>query len=86
MAEGLRRLLTPAAIERAQLLASAFRVAYLLSAGMPDILPRAQLACVDRRLVLRLANGLYDLSSERVAGRLKQLAKLLGREPEISLA
>ncbi len=84
-AAGLRQLLTPRLLERSQLLASAFRVAYLLSAGMPGILPRATLACVDSRLVLRLSGELHALSSERVAGRLKQLAKLLGREHEISL-
>jgi len=84
-AEGLRRLLTPLVLERSQLLASAFRVAYLLSAGMPGLLPRATVTCVDSRLVLRLDRDLYALSSERVAGRLKQLAKLLGREYQISL-
>ncbi len=85
-AEALRRLLTPRLLERSQLLANAFRVAYLLSAGMPGILPRATLACVDSRLVLRLAGDLHALSSERVTGRLKQLARLLGRDYEISLA
>ncbi|WNJ93647.1 exopolyphosphatase [Bosea sp. 685] len=84
-AAGLRQLLTPRLLERSQLLASAFRVAYLLSAGMPGILPRATLACIDSRLVLRLSGELHALSSERVTGRLKQLAKLLGREYEISL-
>lgn len=84
-ADGLRRLLEPRLLERAQLLAAAFRVAYLLSAGMPGILPRATLTCIDSRLVLRLDDGLHALSSERVTGRLKQLAKLLGREHEIRL-
>lgn len=83
MAEGLRRLLTPRLLEKSQVLASAFRVAYLLSAGMPDILPRISLTCVDRRLVLRLPDDLKALASDRVTGRLKQLARLLGREPEV---
>lgn len=83
--DGLRRLLTPVQLERSQILASAFRVAYLLSAGMPGILPRASLICVEKRLVLRLAGDLHALSSERVTGRLKQLAKLLGRDLKISL-
>jgi exopolyphosphatase/guanosine-5'-triphosphate,3'-diphosphate pyrophosphatase len=86
MADGMRRLLTPRLLERVHLLAGAFRVAYLLSAGMSGILPHTAVACVDRRLVLRLNGELQGLASERVAGRLKQLAKLLGREPEISLA
>ena len=65
------------------ILAAAFRVAYLISAGMPGILSRAPLACVDSRLVLRLPDDLKSLASERVSGRLKQLAKLLGREIDI---
>jgi exopolyphosphatase/guanosine-5'-triphosphate,3'-diphosphate pyrophosphatase len=79
-AEGLRRLLTTRPLERIHVLAAAFRVAYLISAGMPGILPRAPLTCIDNRLVLRLPDDLKSLASERVAGRLKQLAKLLGRE------
>ncbi len=85
MAEGLRRLLTPRLLEKSQLLASAFRVAYLISAGMPDILSRTSLTCLDRRLVLRLPEDLAPLASERVMGRLKQLARLLGREPEVRI-
>lgn len=84
-AESLRRLLTPRQLERVQLLAGAFRVAYLLSAGMSGILPRTTLACSGNRLVLTLARELNPLSSDRVSGRLKQLAKLLGREHEIRL-
>ncbi len=82
-AAGLRRLLTQRLLERSQILAGAFRVAYLLSAGMPGLLSRTALSCVDRRLVLRLPTDLQALASERVAGRLKQLARLLGREYEI---
>ncbi len=84
VASDLRRLLTPRQLERALLLAATFRVAYLLSAGMPDILTRISLTCVDRRLVLRFPAELKALSSERVTGRLKQLARLLGREHEVA--
>ena len=41
-------------LERVHILAAAFRVAYLISAGMPGILSRAPLTCIDSRLVLRL--------------------------------
>jgi exopolyphosphatase/guanosine-5'-triphosphate,3'-diphosphate pyrophosphatase len=82
-ASGLRRLLGPAELERTLLLAGIFRVAYLLSAGMAGILPRIPLACEGGRLVLRLPEDLRPLYSDRVAGRLKQLAKLLGREVEV---
>lgn len=82
-AEALRSLLPPAILERAILLAAIFRVAYLLSAGMPGILSRLPVACVDGRLILRFPGDLAALASDRVAGRLKQLAKLLGRDYEI---
>ncbi|KRE13959.1 exopolyphosphatase [Bosea sp. Root381] len=83
-AAALRSLLPPPILERALLLAAIFRVAYLLSAGMAGLLPRMQASCVDGRLVLRLPEDLRQLASERVIGRLKQLAKLLGREHEIA--
>ena len=84
--DGLRRLLSPLQLERAMILAAAFRVAYLLSGGMPGILPRAKLACGEKRLVLRLDGDYRALSSDRVTGRLKQLAKLLGRDLKITVA
>ncbi|MCO5093122.1 MAG: Ppx/GppA family phosphatase [Bosea sp.] len=82
-AAGLRTLLPAPALAQAMLIAAIFRVAYLLSAGMTGILPRIPGACVDNRLVLRLPEDLTALASERVEGRLKQLAKLLGRDFEI---
>jgi exopolyphosphatase/guanosine-5'-triphosphate,3'-diphosphate pyrophosphatase len=82
-AEGLRRLLTPRSLDRAHVVAGIFRVAYLISAGMPGILPRAPLTCTENRLVLRLPPELRSLASERVAGRMKQLARLLGRQVDI---
>ena len=82
-AAGLKTLLPPAALARALLIAAIFRVAYLLSAGMAGILPRIPAACVDNRLLLRFPDDLSALASERVEGRLKQLAKLLGRDFEI---
>ncbi len=81
--EGLRTLLSPVLLERVQVIAAIFRVAYLLSAGMAGILPRISAACVEGRLVLRFPEELAALSSDRVEGRLKQLAKQLGREFEI---
>ncbi|MGL5362161.1 MAG: Ppx/GppA family phosphatase [Bosea sp. (in: a-proteobacteria)] len=76
-ASGLRRLLTPRQIERAVLLASAFRVAYLVSAGMPGILSRVPLGFAGKKPKLQFPPEWQALSSERVTGRLKQLVKLL---------
>jgi hypothetical protein len=36
-----------------------------------------------RRLMLRLDGSLAPLASERVFARLKQLGRLIGREPDI---
>jgi len=83
-ATGLRTLLSPAIFARATLIAAIFRVAYLLSAGMAGILPRIPATCVDNRLLVRFPEDLAPLASDRVEGRLKQLAKLLDREFEIA--
>lgn len=77
---GLRTLLTGPMQERALVLAAAFRVAYLISAGMPGILPQAEIVFSAKKLKLRLPGALQALVSERVTGRLKQLGKMLGRE------
>jgi exopolyphosphatase/guanosine-5'-triphosphate,3'-diphosphate pyrophosphatase len=73
-------------IERARVLGAAMRVAYLASAAMPGILGRMPLGCDHGRLVLHVPFELRDLSNERLFNRLRQLAKLLGREPVVAVA
>ncbi len=76
--------MSPRLLDRARLLAGAMRVAYVVSAGMADVLPRAPLiAAAKGKLVLTLPPDLADLVSERLSNRQKQLAKLIGREPAI---
>ena len=82
---GLRALLTPEALERARLLGAAFRVAYLLSAAMGGVLPRTDLRCTRSKLVLSLPPDLADLASERCVARLRQLAKIVGRDAEVKI-
>jgi exopolyphosphatase/guanosine-5'-triphosphate,3'-diphosphate pyrophosphatase len=77
----LRELASTRMLDRARVLGAAMRVAYLISASMPGVLPRAPLRVEQGRLVLRLGNDLAALAGERVANRLKQLARLIGREP-----
>ena len=72
--------------ERARLLGALMRVAYLISAAMPDVLPRTPLKREGRMLVLELPQDLAPLASERLMARLKGLAKLLGLEPFIRAA
>ena len=79
----LRELASTRALDRARVLGAAMRVGYLVSAAMPGILPRAPLKVERRRLVLKLKGDLAALNGERVFNRLKQLARLIGREPVI---
>ena len=59
------------------------RVAYIVSAAMPGVLPRAKLICVKGELRLTLPPDLADLAGERLNARVKQLARLLGRAPAL---
>jgi exopolyphosphatase/guanosine-5'-triphosphate,3'-diphosphate pyrophosphatase len=76
----LRGLLTTRLAVRARVLAAAIRVAYLLSASMPGVLPRVPMRVRRGRLILETPAALADLVSERVQNRLKALARLVGVE------
>ena len=82
----LRGLVSSHLLERARLVASVMRIAYVISAAMPDILPRAPLSCTKSKLVLTLPADLADLVSDRLNSRLKQVARLIGREPAVNMA
>lgn len=79
----LRELVTPRMLDRARLLGAIMRVAYLLSAAMHGLLPRMQLMATGKKVVLAVPAELSAMASERVAGRLKQLGKLLGKDSTI---
>jgi exopolyphosphatase / guanosine-5'-triphosphate,3'-diphosphate pyrophosphatase len=79
----VREIASSRLLERARILGAAMRVAYIISAAMPGVLPRTPLACSGNRLTLTLPPALAALNSDRLANRLKQLARLLGREPQI---
>jgi len=53
---------------------------------MPGVLPRAQIAGQGSKLVLTLPPDLAALASDRLFNRMKQLARLVGREPVIQTA
>jgi exopolyphosphatase/guanosine-5'-triphosphate,3'-diphosphate pyrophosphatase len=59
------------------------RVAYLITAGQAGVLPKTSMRVDRGKLVLRLPGRFSQLSSERVFNRLRQLARLIGREPVI---
>jgi len=77
----LRELATPRLLDRARILGAAMRVAYLVSASMPGVLPRAPMFVRKGKLVLRLEGKLKSLAGERLGNRLRQLARLIGRDP-----
>jgi exopolyphosphatase/guanosine-5'-triphosphate,3'-diphosphate pyrophosphatase len=59
------------------------RVAYILRAGQCGVLPKTPMQVRRGRLVLRLPGPYRRLASDRLAGRLRQLARLVGRESVI---
>jgi len=77
----LRELASTRMLDRARILGAAMRVAYMVSASMPGVVPTTPL-CVERgKLVLRLPGAQAALNGERVMNRMRTLARLIGREP-----
>ncbi len=68
-------------IDHARVLGATMRVAYLVSGAMPGVLPNTPLVVERGKLKLKLSGKYRDLAGERVFARLKQLARLIGREP-----
>jgi exopolyphosphatase/guanosine-5'-triphosphate,3'-diphosphate pyrophosphatase len=81
----IRSLATPRLLDRARILGALQRVAYIVSASSPDVLQRVKLTCPKGQLRLTLPPDLADLAGERLNGRLKQLARLLGRTPTLAI-
>ena len=80
----LEALLADGMLGRARQLAAVFRLAYVLSAAMPGLLPQIGLSVSRARaLTLTLPSKLQDLRGEAVDKRLQQLADLLGCKPKI---
>lgn len=77
------RLATPRLRDRARALGAVFRVAYILSASMPGVIPRIGTRVQRGAFQLVLPKDLAALAGERVERRLKQLAKLAGFDSEI---
>jgi exopolyphosphatase/guanosine-5'-triphosphate,3'-diphosphate pyrophosphatase len=79
----LRELSTTRMLDRARVLGASMRVAYLLTAGQGGVLPDMPMVVKRGKLILKLPGRYKKLSSDRVFSRLKQLARLIGRDPEI---
>jgi exopolyphosphatase/guanosine-5'-triphosphate,3'-diphosphate pyrophosphatase len=82
----LIRLLDEQHIERAHLLSSIFRLAYILSAAMPGMLPKIRLELEgNKKLVLSMPKKLQNLMGERVEKRLSGLALEMGRTAKVNI-
>ncbi len=77
----LRELASTRMLDRARILGVALRVAFLISAAMPGILPHAPLRVEHGKLVLEFGEKHAALAGERIFNRLRQLARLIGRDP-----
>jgi len=86
MREDLTRLLDDRHVERAHLISSLFRLAYILSAAMPGMLPKIGLKLGEgKTLILTLPERLKDLMGERVEKRLSELAFEMGLTPKVAI-
>lgn len=79
------RLMDEDMLERAHVLASAQRLAYVLTAAMPGLLPKIKLSFTPKALVMKLPKRLADIMGERVEKRLEGLAAMLGRSAKIEI-
>ena len=82
----LVQLAPPRLLARAKALGAAFRVAFILSAAMPGILPDVKVGRLGGRLTMDLPPHLADLDGEVLQRRFRQLAKLAGLDTEIRRA
>ncbi|WP_188579715.1 exopolyphosphatase [Azorhizobium oxalatiphilum] len=71
--------------DRARILGAAMRVAYILSAAMPGILPRVPLRVEEGVLRLSVPADLASLVNDRVHSRVRQLARLIGCTPSVEV-
>jgi len=81
----LRELVSTRMLDRARVHGAALRLAYVISAAMPAVLPETPLAIERHRLALRLPGEFAALAGERIVNRLRSLARLIGREPVVLL-
>jgi len=79
----VRELATTRMLDRARVLGAALRVAYLASAAMPGVLPNTPMVVERGKLRLKLKGQFAAINGERLFARLRQLARLIGREPVI---
>ncbi len=87
VSEAIQEVATERLAERARLLGAILRVAYLISASMPGVIPFVQWRPAGKNaLELVLPARFGALAGGRLEGRLQQLAKLTGRKLDLVVA
>jgi exopolyphosphatase / guanosine-5'-triphosphate,3'-diphosphate pyrophosphatase len=81
----VRQMIPQVMLDRARVLGAAFRVAHLISAARPGVLPATHFRTQGSSLMLVFEHQMVDLVADRVGGRFKQLARLVGRTGSIVL-
>jgi len=79
----IQEQVTAPMLERARMLGAAFRVAHLISAARPGVLPATHFRTQGRKLMLVFEHQMVDLVADRVGSRFRQLARLVGRNGSI---
>lgn len=82
---GLRALLTPAMVDRARVVGTAMRVAHLVSAAHPGVLPHTHFRNRERKMFLAFEPRIENLIGDRIGSRFRQLARLLGRTGDLEI-
>ena len=80
----IRELATTRLMERARFLGSAFRVAYLISASMPGVIPRVEVRRDGDTLSFVVPRDLADLDGERLRKRVVQLGRIIGFDADLA--
>ena len=81
------RLIDDDSLYRARVISAVMRLAYVLSAAMPGLLPKIKLAQAPGKiLLLSVPKKHADLMGERVTKRLAELADLLGLSPKTAVS
>jgi exopolyphosphatase/guanosine-5'-triphosphate,3'-diphosphate pyrophosphatase len=75
----IRELTSTRMMELARILGAALRLSFLITAGMPGVLPRVDVKAKKGKLELTLPEDLRGLDGGRLDNRLSKLAKILGR-------
>ncbi|MGH6873484.1 MAG: exopolyphosphatase, partial [Aestuariivirgaceae bacterium] len=78
------RLIDDDSLDRARVISAAMRLAYVLSAAMPGLLPKIKLQQIPAKaLLLAIPKKYSDLAGERVSKRFTELADLMGLTPKL---